>query len=99
MNGLHWYYWVPGEIVAVTVLITLFYKGLRTFVHFNDALPVMLKAAKELENNGGSSVKDDVQHIKREQASVRRELARTNDRTERRLGRLEHKVGVFESDD
>lgn len=74
----YWVTWFPGALLAFLGVATLGYKGLRTFVKVSDAvprllevadaMPTLLSAAAELRNNGGQSVKDSVDHIKREQA-------------------------------
>ncbi len=66
---------IPSLIVALLTLGALAFKGVRAAVHVTDAIPVLLDAAKELRNNGGTSVKDNVQHIKRVQAVLAQDIA------------------------
>ena len=40
--------------------LAIAWKGLTTFVRFNDALPSLVAVAAELHPNGGESVKDHV---------------------------------------
>lgn len=90
----YWVTWFPGSLLAAIGVMVLVYKGLRAFIRFNDALPALLKAAGELEHNGGSSVKDDIGHIKTEQRRVADELVRSNAATDARLSRVERKLDM-----
>lgn len=92
----YWVTWFPGVLLASFGVLAMLWKGFRTFAKVYDAVPTLLKAAGELEHNGGSTVKDDISHIKREQTRVARELATSNQRTDARLVRVEAKLGIGE---
>ncbi len=64
----YWVTWFPGALLATIGALMLGFKAVRMIVRVSDAIPELLDASQELRNNGGMSVKDDVQHIRREQA-------------------------------
>lgn len=90
----YWATWFPGELLAGLTILAIGYRGIETFVKVKLAMPTLLEAAAELKHNGGSSIKDDISAIKKEQSRVAQQLHQSTRITNTRLSRIEERVGI-----
>jgi len=99
LPSAYWVTWFPASVLATLGILGILWKGIEAFVVTKRAIPKLLKAAEQLEENGGSSMRDKLNAVHTEQRRVASELTRNTRRTDRRLARLEVKVGIVENDD
>lgn len=71
-----------AALVAILAVARTLYKVMRAAVRAEEALPILFEIAEQFRPNGGGSLRDQVDGIRREQASVRFDM-------KRRVGRLE----------
>lgn len=76
---VYWITWFPGSLLALTGILLLCWKGIRSFVTIQEAAATITRIEHEFSPNSGSSMRDQIDALRIEQTRVATNLLLSNE--------------------